>query len=46
VAMRSRPRKDDNQGVERTDTVGILKDTVVGKYALNPMGGAGDKTGG
>jgi LDH2 family malate/lactate/ureidoglycolate dehydrogenase len=36
----------DDQGLERTDTAGILKDMVMGKCALNPMGGAGDKTGG
>jgi LDH2 family malate/lactate/ureidoglycolate dehydrogenase len=36
----------DEFGVERTDTEGILKDLVLGKCALNPVGGAGDKTGG
>jgi LDH2 family malate/lactate/ureidoglycolate dehydrogenase len=36
----------DEFGVERTDTEGILKDMVLGKCALNPVGGAGDKTGG
>ena len=36
----------DHQGLERTDTEGILKDMVMGKCALNPMGGAGDKTAG
>lgn len=32
----------DIEGVERTDTNGILKDMVLGKCALTPMGGAGD----
>jgi len=36
----------DEFGVERTDTEGILKDMVLGKCALNPVGGAGDKTAG
>jgi LDH2 family malate/lactate/ureidoglycolate dehydrogenase len=36
----------DDQGLERTDTEGILRDMVLGKCALNPVGGAGDKTGG
>jgi L-2-hydroxycarboxylate dehydrogenase (NAD+) len=36
----------DHQGLERTDTEGILRDMVLGKCALNPVGGAGDKTGG
>lgn len=36
----------DEFGVERTDTDGILKDMVLGKCALNPVGGAGDKTAG
>lgn len=36
----------DNDGIERTDTDGILKDMVLGKCALTPMGGAGDKMGG
>eukprot|EP00571_Detonula_confervacea_P013043 CAMPEP_0172311538 /NCGR_PEP_ID=MMETSP1058-20130122/15039_1 /TAXON_ID=83371 /ORGANISM="Detonula confervacea, Strain CCMP 353" /LENGTH=454 /DNA_ID=CAMNT_0013024751 /DNA_START=132 /DNA_END=1496 /DNA_ORIENTATION=- len=36
----------DDQGVERTDTEGILKDMVLGKCALTPLGGAGDKMGG
>eukprot|EP00579_Thalassiosira_antarctica_P002341 CAMPEP_0201872748 /NCGR_PEP_ID=MMETSP0902-20130614/5393_1 /ASSEMBLY_ACC=CAM_ASM_000551 /TAXON_ID=420261 /ORGANISM="Thalassiosira antarctica, Strain CCMP982" /LENGTH=454 /DNA_ID=CAMNT_0048399125 /DNA_START=111 /DNA_END=1475 /DNA_ORIENTATION=- len=36
----------DDQGVERTDTDGILKDMVLGKCALTPLGGAGDKMGG
>lgn len=31
----------DNEGVQRTDTVGILKDLVSGKCALTPLGGAG-----
>lgn len=36
----------DDAGVERTDTDGILRDMVLGTCALNPLGGAGDKTGG
>jgi LDH2 family malate/lactate/ureidoglycolate dehydrogenase len=36
----------DNEGIERTDTEGILRDMVLGKCALTPMGGAGDKMGG
>ena len=36
----------DNQGMQRTDTEGILRDMVLGKCALNPVGGAGDRTGG
>eukprot|EP00521_Asterionellopsis_glacialis_P017936 CAMPEP_0195306924 /NCGR_PEP_ID=MMETSP0707-20130614/37447_1 /TAXON_ID=33640 /ORGANISM="Asterionellopsis glacialis, Strain CCMP134" /LENGTH=479 /DNA_ID=CAMNT_0040371157 /DNA_START=3681 /DNA_END=5120 /DNA_ORIENTATION=+ len=36
----------DNDGIERTDTEGILRDMVLGKCALTPMGGAGDKMGG
>jgi L-2-hydroxycarboxylate dehydrogenase (NAD+) len=36
----------DEFGVERTDTEGILKDMVLGTCALNPVGGAGDKTAG
>ncbi|KAL3803661.1 hypothetical protein HJC23_003715 [Cyclotella cryptica] len=36
----------DDQGIERTDTEGILKDMVLGKCALTPVGGAGDKMGG
>jgi len=36
----------DEFGVERTDTEGILKVMVLGKCALNPVGGAGDKTAG
>ena len=36
----------DDQGRERTDTEGILRDMVMGKCALNPMGGAGDRTAG
>jgi L-2-hydroxycarboxylate dehydrogenase (NAD+) len=36
----------DDQGLERTDTDGILRDMVLGKCALNPVGGAGDKTAG
>mmetsp|Transcript_27155 Transcript_27155/g.57097 ORF Transcript_27155/g.57097 Transcript_27155/m.57097 type:complete len:522 (+) Transcript_27155:155-1720(+) len=36
----------DDQGVERTDTEGILRDMVLGKCALTPLGGAGDKMGG
>jgi len=36
----------DNEGIERTDTEGILRDMVLGKCALTPLGGAGDKMGG
>mmetsp|Transcript_16768 Transcript_16768/g.31773 ORF Transcript_16768/g.31773 Transcript_16768/m.31773 type:complete len:457 (+) Transcript_16768:119-1489(+) len=36
----------DNDGIERTDTEGILRDMVLGKCALTPVGGAGDKLGG
>mmetsp|Transcript_42289 Transcript_42289/g.43070 ORF Transcript_42289/g.43070 Transcript_42289/m.43070 type:complete len:470 (+) Transcript_42289:65-1474(+) len=36
----------DNEGIERTDTDGILRDMVLGKCALTPVGGAGDKMGG
>ena len=36
----------DDKGNERTDTEGILRDMVLGKCALCPVGGAGDKTGG
>lgn len=36
----------DHEGLERTDTKGILEDMVMGKCALNPVGGAGDKTAG
>lgn len=36
----------DDMGVERTDTEGILRDMVLGKCALTPLGGAGDKMGG
>jgi len=36
----------DNEGIERTDTEGILKDMVQGKCALTPVGGAGEATGG
>ena len=36
----------DNNGVERTDTIGILKDMVKGTCALTPVGGAGDEMGG
>ena len=36
----------DDQGVERTDTEGILRDMVLGKCALTPLGGAGDAMGG
>lgn len=36
----------DNDGIERTDTEGILRDMVLGKCALTPVGGAGDKMGG
>jgi L-2-hydroxycarboxylate dehydrogenase (NAD+) len=36
----------DDMGVERTDTEGILVDMELGKCALTPLGGAGDKMGG
>ena len=36
----------DDQGIERTDTDGILRDMVLGKCALTPLGGAGDAMGG
>ncbi len=36
----------DIEGIERTDTEGILRDMVLGKCALTPVGGAGDKMGG
>ena len=36
----------DNAGIERTDTEGILRDMVLGKCALTPVGGAGEKLGG
>mmetsp|Transcript_20395 Transcript_20395/g.42747 ORF Transcript_20395/g.42747 Transcript_20395/m.42747 type:complete len:442 (-) Transcript_20395:65-1390(-) len=36
----------DNDGIERTDTEGILKDMVLGKCALTPVGGAGEATAG
>uniref|UniRef100_A0A7S1BHK5 Malate dehydrogenase n=1 Tax=Corethron hystrix TaxID=216773 RepID=A0A7S1BHK5_9STRA len=36
----------DQEGIERTDTVEILKDMVRGKCALTPMGGAGIELGG
>jgi len=36
----------DNQGIQRTDTVGILKDMQLGTCALTPLGGAGDELGG
>ena len=36
----------DDQGIERTDTEGILRDMVLGKCAFTPLGGAGDKMGG
>ena len=32
----------DINGIERTDTEGILRDMVLGKCALTPVGGAGD----
>jgi len=35
----------DDQDIER-DTEGILKDMVLGKCALTPLGGEGDKMGG
>lgn len=36
----------DNDGIERTDTEGILRDMVLGKCALTPVGGAGEHLGG
>lgn len=36
----------DNEGVERTDTEGILRDMVLGKCCLTPLGGAGVDMGG
>ena len=36
----------DENGVERTDTVGILRDMQLGTCALTPVGGAGDELGG
>ena len=36
----------DCNGIERTDTEGILLDMVHGKCALTPVGGAGDRLGG
>jgi LDH2 family malate/lactate/ureidoglycolate dehydrogenase len=36
----------DNEGIERTDTEGILRDMQLGKCALTPVGGAGDDLGG
>jgi len=36
----------DEDGVERTDTEGILRDMVLGKCSLTPLGGAGDEMGG
>lgn len=36
----------DHEGIERTDTEGILKDMVLGKCALTPVGGAGEHLGG
>ena len=36
----------DTDGNERTDTEGILRDLSLGKAALCPMGGSGDKMGG
>lgn len=36
----------DLNGIERTDTDGILQDMVLGKCALTPVGGAGDKMAG
>lgn len=36
----------DSNGIERTDTEGILRDMVTGKCALTPLGGAGNKMGG
>ena len=36
----------DLEGIERTDTEGILRDLSLGKAALCPLGGSGDKMGG
>mmetsp|Transcript_25240 Transcript_25240/g.31827 ORF Transcript_25240/g.31827 Transcript_25240/m.31827 type:complete len:453 (+) Transcript_25240:122-1480(+) len=36
----------DVEGIERTDTEGILRDMVLGKCALTPLGGAGEATAG
>lgn len=36
----------DEDGIERTDTEGILADMVKGKCCLTPVGGAGDRTAG
>ena len=36
----------DSQGLERTDSQNILKELIAGTCALNPVGGAGDKTAG
>jgi len=36
----------DQDGVERTDTAGILRDMVLGKCSLTPLGGAGVEMGG
>jgi L-2-hydroxycarboxylate dehydrogenase (NAD+) len=36
----------DNDGIQRTDTEGILRDLVLGKCALTPLGGAGIELGG
>jgi len=36
----------DNDGIERTDTEGILRDMQLGTCALTPLGGAGDHLGG
>ena len=36
----------DLDGIERTDTDGILRDMVLGKCALTPVGGAGDEMAG
>lgn len=36
----------DDNGIERTDTDGILRDMQLGTCALTPVGGAGDEMGG
>lgn len=36
----------DNNGIERTDTEGILRDMVLGKCSLCPLGGSGTDLGG
>ena len=45
-AKRHRGLRRRYKGEERTDTDGILKDMVLGKAALCPLGGAGEDLGG